>query len=183
MQLAGGLSLMPGGLRRARSHGGLSSPSAASSPLSPPADGSRHVRPIKEGDGSDLKRALTPVIARIRTGSTGARDDHGPRVGIEAHAADTREECDAPCDMTRSDATSVNRSGHRKVGESGSVRGPAVIAGHARAFSERLAIRRKQDDVEILQRHGRPFEVRRRDYDALCRRGEYRLRRHTDGYE
>ena len=44
MQLAGGMSLMPRGLRRARSQGGLSSPSAVSSPLSPPCNGSRHVR-------------------------------------------------------------------------------------------------------------------------------------------
>ena len=50
MQLAGGMSLMPRGLRRARSQGGLSSPSAVSSPLSPPATVHATCGPTKEGD-------------------------------------------------------------------------------------------------------------------------------------
>lgn len=78
MQLADGMSLMPRGLRRARSQGGLSSPSAVSSPLSPlqrltPRTG----RPGKETEGETTRSQplVSPFVPlpRIRPGRPGPK--------------------------------------------------------------------------------------------------------------
>ena len=85
MQLAGGMSLMPRGLRRARSQGGLSSPSAVSSPLSPPATVHATYGPTREGDGggdNSIPSSCLPLCPLPAGPNRSGRAETTVRIGL-----------------------------------------------------------------------------------------------------